>query len=110
MIWSRCSSGLISSVQAVAIIFGDCFQDFYDSLRHSDLVIPFSASNADIYPEEHLDEIIERIKTHYIAHHLQDKSLRQTAVQCRLSRDIVKRIADKLALASTCDDRRLQIL
>jgi transcriptional regulator with PAS, ATPase and Fis domain len=64
----------------------------------------------EINPEEHLDEIIERIKTHYIAHHLRDKSLRQTAVQCRLSRDIVKRIADKLAFASTCGDRRLQTL
>ena len=50
----------------------------------------------EINPEEHLDEIIERVKTRYIAHHLKDKSLRQTAVQCRISRDMIRRVADKI--------------
>jgi transcriptional regulator with PAS, ATPase and Fis domain len=49
----------------------------------------------EINPEEHLDEIIERVKERYIFHHLKDKSYRRTALSCGISRSMIRRIADK---------------
>ena len=49
----------------------------------------------EINPEEHLDEIIERVKECYIFHHLKDKSYRRVALSCRISRSMIRRIADK---------------
>lgn len=49
----------------------------------------------EINPDEHLDEIIERVKERYIFHHLKDKSFRRTAEHCGISRSMIRRIADK---------------
>lgn len=51
-----------------------------------------------INPEEHLDQIIERVKERYIFHHLKDKSFRRTAKTCGISRSMIKRIADKIEI------------
>ena len=50
----------------------------------------------EINPETHLDQIIEQVKELYICHHLKDKSFRRTATTCRISRSMIRRIADKL--------------
>jgi transcriptional regulator with PAS, ATPase and Fis domain len=49
----------------------------------------------EINPEEHLDEIIERVKERYIRHHLKDKSINRTAQHCRIARSMILRIASK---------------
>ena len=49
----------------------------------------------EINPEEHLDEIIERVKERYIRHHLKDKSINRTAQHCRIARSMILRIAGK---------------
>ncbi|MGC2236068.1 MAG: sigma 54-interacting transcriptional regulator [Pyrinomonadaceae bacterium] len=52
----------------------------------------------EINPDEHLDEIIERVKERYIFHHLKDKSYRRTAEHCGISRSMIRRVADKYAV------------
>ncbi len=52
----------------------------------------------EINPDEHLDEIIERVKERYIFHHLKDKSRRRTAEHCGISRSMIRRVADKYAV------------
>lgn len=54
----------------------------------------------EINPEEHLDFIIERVKERYIRYHLQTKSVRRTAQQCRIARSMIIRIADKFEINS----------
>lgn len=49
----------------------------------------------EINPNEHLDEIIERVKERYIFHHLKDKSFRRAAAHCGISRSMIRRIAEK---------------
>lgn len=49
----------------------------------------------EINPEEHLNEIIERVRECYIRHHLKNKSIRRTAEQCGIARSMITRIADK---------------
>ena len=60
-----------------------------------------AASNqliVEINPEEHLDQIIERVKERYICHYLKDKSFRRTALECGISRSMIRRIADKFEM------------
>lgn len=52
----------------------------------------------EINPEEHLDQIIERVKERYIRHHLKDKSFRCVEAQCGISRSMIRRIADKFEI------------
>lgn len=52
----------------------------------------------EINPETHLDQIIEQVKELYICHHLKDKSFRRTEAECRISRSMIRRIADKLEM------------
>ena len=66
--------------------FGDEANDFD---RDNQLMV-------EINPNDHLDEIIERVKERYIFHHLKDKSYRRTAEHCGISRSMIRRIADKL--------------
>lgn len=54
----------------------------------------------EINPEEHLNQIIERVKERYIRHHLQDKSFRRLETQYGISRSMIRRIADKFEMRS----------
>ncbi len=54
----------------------------------------------EINPETHLDQIIEQVKELYICHHLKDKSFRRTATTCRISRSMIRRIADKFEMSN----------
>lgn len=46
-------------------------------------------------PNDSLDRIVEQVKERFIRHHLQNKSSRRTAVQCGISRYMIKKITDK---------------
>jgi transcriptional regulator with PAS, ATPase and Fis domain len=46
-------------------------------------------------PNDRLDRIVEQVKERFIRHHLRDKSSRRTAVQCGVSRYMIKKITDK---------------
>lgn len=60
----------------------------------------------EIDPDEHLDQIIERVKERYIRHHLKDKSINRTAQQCGIARSMIMRIADKFK-TSDCHQANL---
>ena len=62
----------------------------------------FAASGVDanclmleINLEEHLDQIIERVKERYIRHHLKEKGIRRTSEQCGIARSMIRRIIRK---------------
>ncbi|MDQ3750060.1 MAG: sigma 54-interacting transcriptional regulator [Acidobacteriota bacterium] len=84
--------------------------DIYALLSEKEIIKPSGEMNSEnliaaagndnhltleINPEEHLDEIIERVKERYIRHHLKDKSIRRTAQQCGIARSMITRIAGK---------------
>lgn len=49
----------------------------------------------EINMEEHLDQIIERVKERYIRHHLKEKGIRRTSLECGIARSMIRRIIRK---------------